>query len=596
MARQILKFSIRVKILSVLSAVLCSAVGLYLYLASEIFVEDKTLLVYELNQATVRTLGDEVDLYLSRILDKMKLLSLALSRDAGEADPFLALMMAETEGVLRLGVVTKNEEGKTESRVLREWGKYSEAGVPPSFMLDEVREKFPVPFDEVVSKGTWIRNVTLPSASRAEALPLMTVAVHSPLDNRVLYADVNLGYLLKAVTGRGITKVTLTDSSGGVLADADAGKVLARDSLAEHPLVKSAGASKVKLEVKQFTHLGKKYLGSFYRLTTAGLVAVSQVEMEEAFVAAQVLMRKSLLYALIVVTVAFLISLFLAHSITAPIEEMVHATQQVAHGDFTVKVPVTTRDEIAILSKSFNSMTHDLGETLDKLKATQIQLVQSERMAAIGQIARSIGHEFGNILMAIVGNVDLASTTEDRTKIQGNLETILRAAERASLIVRNLQSFSKNEQKRAQAEPAAMIRATLTLLQHELKKNSITVAEKCEECAPVLVAAAEIEQVLMNLIINGMHAMPGGGKVEVGCRNGSEGKVLLWVRDSGTGIAPDVLPRIFDYAFTTKGEKGSGLGLAISKQIVESFDGTINVQTELGKGTTFEITLPAMKA
>lgn len=595
MARAI-KFSIRLKILSVLSAVLCSAVGLYLYLASQIFYEDKTLLVYELNQASVRALGDEVDVYLSRILDKMRLLSLALGRDVREADPLVALLMAETEGVLRIGMLTKDREGKVEAKVLRDWGRYPETTVQTFFLLDEVREKFPVPFDEVVRKGTWIRNVTHAGSSKAEALPLMTVATHSPGDDRVLYADVNLSYLLKAVAERGIAKVTLTDSDGGVLADSDAGTVLGRESLAEHPLLRAAGASKLKLEVKQFSHLGKKYLGSFYRLTTGGLVAVSQVEMEEAFVAAKELVRKSLLYALIVVTLAFLISLFLAHSITTPIEEMVHATQRVAHGDFSVKVPVTTRDEIAILSKSFNSMTHDLGETLDALKATQMQLVQSERMAAIGQIARSIGHEFGNILMAIMGNVDLATAAKDPGKIQGNLDTILRAAERASLIVRNLQSFSKTEQRKDRTEPATMIRATLTLLQHELKKNSVIPEEKCEPCSPVLVTAAEIEQVLMNLIINAMHAMPKGGVVEVGCRNGEDGKVVLWVKDSGTGIPPEVLPRIFEYAFTTKGNKGSGLGLAISKQIVESHEGTINVQTEPGKGTIFEITLPAMKA
>ncbi|MGZ3703944.1 MAG: sensor histidine kinase, partial [Bdellovibrionota bacterium] len=422
------------------------------------------------------------------------------------------------------------------------------------------------------------------------------IAIRSPPANQVIYADINLEYLLKAIENTGIAKAFLTDSSGGIIADSDSKNVLSRASFADHPLIRRAGTPNLKQEVKQFDYLGKKYLGSFYRLSTAGLIAVSQVETDEAFAAAQVLMRKSFLYALIVVTAAILISIFLAHSITAPIEDMVHATQLVAHGDFTVKVPITTRDEIAVLSKSFNSMTHDLGETLDQLKATQNQLIQSERMAAIGQIARSIGHEFGNILLAIVGNVDLAQATEDPAKIKKNLETILRASERASLIVRNLQSFSKNESVRASAEPPAMIRATLGLLQHEIKKNSIKVVDQCEACSPVLANAAEIEQVLMNLIINAMHAMPQGGTVSVGCRNEEGGNVVLWVKDTGSGIPPDVLPRIFDYAFTTKGEKGSGLGLTISKQIIDSHSGTITVKTELGSGTAFEIKLPRIEA
>ncbi|MGZ3658813.1 MAG: sensor histidine kinase [Bdellovibrionota bacterium] len=591
-----LKISIRFKILSVLGAVLCSAVGLYLYLASEIFYQDKTLLVYELSQASVRTLGDEVDVYLSRITDKMKLLSYSLSKDSFSADPLSNFLLAQTEGVLRIGVISKSDEGSPETKVFHDWAKPDTAGVLSPYRLDEVRGAFPIPFDEVIRNGIWIKNVSMPGPSHAETLPLMTIAIRSPAANQVIYADINLEYLLKAIENTGIAKAFLTDSSGGIIADSDSKNVLSRASFADHPLIRRAGTPNLKQEVKQFDYLGKKYLGSFYRLSTAGLIAVSQVETDEAFAAAQVLMRKSFLYALIVVTAAILISIFLAHSITAPIEDMVHATQLVAHGDFTVKVPITTRDEIAVLSKSFNSMTHDLGETLDQLKATQNQLIQSERMAAIGQIARSIGHEFGNILLAIVGNVDLAQATEDPAKIKKNLETILRASERASLIVRNLQSFSKNESVRASAEPPAMIRATLGLLQHEIKKNSIKVVDQCEACSPVLANAAEIEQVLMNLIINAMHAMPQGGTVSVGCRNEEGGNVVLWVKDTGSGIPPDVLPRIFDYAFTTKGEKGSGLGLAISKQIIDSHSGTITVKTELGSGTAFEIKLPRIEA
>ncbi|MGZ3684349.1 MAG: sensor histidine kinase, partial [Bdellovibrionota bacterium] len=499
-------------------------------------------------------------------------------------------------GVLRIGVISKSDEGSPETKVLHDWAKPDTAGVLSPYRLDEVRGAFPIPFDEVIRNGIWIKNVSMPGPSHAETLPLMTIAIRSPAANQVIYADINLEYLLKAIENTGIAKAFLTDSSGGIIADSDSKNVLSRASFADHPLIRRAGTPNLKQEVKQFDYLGKKYLGSFYRLSTAGLIAVSQVETDEAFAAAQVLMRKSFLYALIVVTAAILISIFLAHSITAPIEDMVHATQLVAHGDFTVKVPITTRDEIAVLSKSFNSMTHDLGETLDQLKATQNHLIQSERMAAIGQIARSIGHEFGNILLAIVGNVDLAQATEDPAKIKKNLETILRASERASLIVRNLQSFSKNESVRASAEPPAMIRATLGLLQHEIKKNSIKVVDQCEACSPVLANAAEIEQVLMNLIINAMHAMPQGGTVSVGCRNEEGGNVVLWVKDTGSGIPPDVLPRIFDYAFTTKGEKGSGLGLAISKQIIDSHSGTITVKTELGSGTAFEIKLPRIEA
>lgn len=227
----------------------------------------------------------------------------------------------------------------------------------------------------------------------------------------------------------------------------------------------------------------------------------------------------------------------------------------------------------------------------EQLKQTQRQLVENERMAAIGQIARSIGHEFGNILLAILGNADLATNPNNPEKTRDRLKIIIQAAERANIIVRNLSSFSKGSSERSLADPTQLIATTLSLLSHEAKKNNVTIQTSFQPTPQVNVSTSEIEQVLMNLVINGMHAMPKGGAIELGCEVDGQ-DVLIWVKDSGTGIAPEVLPRIFEYAFTTKGNKGSGLGLSISKQIVEAHQGSIVVKTELGKGSTFTLRLP----
>ncbi len=227
----------------------------------------------------------------------------------------------------------------------------------------------------------------------------------------------------------------------------------------------------------------------------------------------------------------------------------------------------------------------------EQLKVAQQKLIENERMAAIGQVARSIGHEFGNILLAIMGNADLATNPNNPEKTRDRLKVIIQAAERANIIVRNLSSFSKGSTERVIADPAQLIASTLSLLAHEIKKNSVVIQQSLLSVPQVKVSAAEIEQVLLNLVINGMHAMPKGGAMELGCE--SDGKsVSIWVKDSGTGIPAEILPHIFEYAYTTKGNKGSGLGLAISKQIVEAHNGTIDVKTEVGKGTTFTLRLP----
>ena len=227
----------------------------------------------------------------------------------------------------------------------------------------------------------------------------------------------------------------------------------------------------------------------------------------------------------------------------------------------------------------------------EQLKQAQSQLIHSERLAAIGQVARSIGHEFGNILMAILGNADLALQSQDPEKVRERLQVIIQATDRASLIVRNLNSFSKATVTRSDVDPSHLIAATLSLVNHETKKNNVMVAQNIQPCSPIHASASEIEQVLLNLVINAVHALPGGGNIEMGCREDAD-QVLIWVKDSGTGIAPEVLPLIFDYAFTTKGEKGSGLGLAISSQIVQSHGGTLVVESALGSGSTFTMRVP----
>lgn len=239
--------------------------------------------------------------------------------------------------------------------------------------------------------------------------------------------------------------------------------------------------------------------------------------------------------------------------------------------------------------------TRGLEDTLEQLKATQAQLVYSERMAAIGQVARGVGHEFGNILQRIVGKADLLLNCTDLPKIHTDVGTIITAAERAAVIVRNLQSFSKTSSAKADVNLMNVIADSLALIEHELKKYTVELVDK-RQAVPVIKANnVELQQVLMNLMINAIHAMPQGGKLEVGCGE-SNGSVLFWIKDTGVGIPPEIMPRIFEYAFTTKGDRGSGLGLSISKQIVEAHGGSILVKSEPGKGSIFTIKLPSAGA
>lgn len=237
------------------------------------------------------------------------------------------------------------------------------------------------------------------------------------------------------------------------------------------------------------------------------------------------------------------------------------------------------------------------------LEQTQAQLLQAERMATIGQLAQAVGHEFGNLLQMIIGQADLAIAQKDPEKIKRGLEVIIKAGQRASILTRNLKSFSRqpasressSSSTRAEVDLTQVIKETLVLVGRQFAKASIQVVEKTQNCSPIQANAMEIEQVLLNLIINAIHATPAGGKIEIGCKDTDEGNdknVLFWVKDTGKGIPAEILPKIFDYAFTTKGENGSGLGLSISKSIIENHRGSMSVQTQVGQGTIFLVHLP----
>ncbi len=226
------------------------------------------------------------------------------------------------------------------------------------------------------------------------------------------------------------------------------------------------------------------------------------------------------------------------------------------------------------------------------------QLVRSERLAGIGQVARGVGHEFGNILLRIMGKADLAMGESDLAKIRDHLKVVLTAAERAGVIVKNLQSVSRSMSAPTNFRNALLtvpVEEALSLVNHELVKSSIQLEKNIKPTPDVRIDIGAMGQVFLNLMINATHAMPSGGKLHVTVESLElEGKagVAAGVRDTGAGIPEDVLPRIFEFAFTTKGEKGSGLGLAISKEIVESHGGKILVKTQMGKGTEFTVWIP----
>jgi PAS domain S-box-containing protein len=268
-----------------------------------------------------------------------------------------------------------------------------------------------------------------------------------------------------------------------------------------------------------------------------------------------------------------------------------------------------------IVYRDVTEQTSELDSTNRELRDTQAALLHSEKMASLGNLLAGVAHEINTPIGSINSNSDVALRALEKLREALNkaspevredpalknaveiLQSIGQinktACDRIVKIVRSLRNFARLEE----AEPKAAnlhegLESTLTLVHHEIK-NRIEVTRDYGEIPDVVCLPDQLNQVFMNILVNAAHAIEGNGKIAIRTRFDG-GNVIISFADTGKGISAENLPRIFDPGFTTKGVGvGSGLGLPICYKIVKEHGGRIDVQSELGKGTTVTVTLPS---
>lgn len=227
------------------------------------------------------------------------------------------------------------------------------------------------------------------------------------------------------------------------------------------------------------------------------------------------------------------------------------------------------------------------------------QLAQQEKMASLGLLAAGVAHEVNTPLTGISSYVQmLQHKVEDGSEIRSLLEKVEKQAFRASRIINNLLNFSRQGGSEiAEINFNTLIGDSLALVENQLKYPTVRVTTELEEDLFMIVGdRIKLQQVVINLLLNARDSMPEGGEIRIETRNAGE-SVLCRISDSGSGIPRAVLPKIFDPFFTTKKiGQGTGLGLSVSYGIISEHKGNIEVESEVGAGTTFIITLPARRA
>ncbi len=310
------------------------------------------------------------------------------------------------------------------------------------------------------------------------------------------------------------------------------------------------------------------------------------------------------------------IGYLIARSITRPIAELVRGTAEVAKGNYDVRIDVPSGVELKFLAQNFQSMSaslkekiqqladrnEDLEEALQKLRETQQELVKSERLAATGRLTAQLSHEINNPVHNILSSLQTVlkrtpASAPERELLDVAYEEVERLARLTQQLLQVYRTSMAVQEPTVAVSMNEIIRDVAASYAETLNQNRIRVVTSLRDPLPAVQAAPDkLKQVFVNLILNARDAMPQGGTISI-TTCAQNGSVLTTVADTGVGIPPENIHRIFDAFFTTKSKvSGVGLGLSVTYGIVQQYKGLITVKSSVGGGTTFTLTFPATSA
>jgi signal transduction histidine kinase len=303
--------------------------------------------------------------------------------------------------------------------------------------------------------------------------------------------------------------------------------------------------------------------------------------------------------ALVAVVLMLLNSAVTALYVETLIRPILTLNETMKRADLGVRAAAGSGDEVGELSEAFNRMMDELQAAREREEAQRAQLVHAEKMAAVGTLAAGVAHEVNNPLAGITACLENLRANPDDDEMRSRyLNLIGDGLTRIERTITNLLNFSR--QREVKLEPTSLnhsLRHVVELVGYQLRQAGVEVVLDLDsDHAMVMADHFQMEQLFLNLVLNAISAMSEGGTLTLKTRV-RRGEVIVDVQDTGTGIPEEIRDRVFDPFFTTRevGE-GTGLGLAVSHSIVAAHGGTIEVDSELGVGTTFRVRFAAMAA
>ncbi len=583
-----------------LLVVITLVVGAITYTMARLFHSDKTTYIYDLTSVVAQHVADEADALHVGYQERLKLFSRIMLDPALPQRDKNNLLRDLFEDIGEFVAVTLHDESE-ELVTVYDARSLESAGLVKAD-LQAYRQAHPLPLAEILAGDVYAANSTL-----NEALPTLTIALalsdKEEGRRNVASAVVRLEKLLALTRRSSVFETFLLDSEGVVLAHNDISMVVRHAELDWMPAEIQAKLQVLKEGQSAATTLeydladGSPIVAGYARAQQGTLVGGVEVPKSAAYLTARELLDTMIWVSLGLLVLAAIIGIVWAQRLTRPIETLSEAVKVVGRGNFNIQLNVESRDEIGALAGSFNTMTTELHDRDEALQNAQSALVQSEKMAAFGQLGAGIAHEVKNPLAGILGYAQLSKRKVDKeSPIYKNLLVIEKETKRCKDIIENLMKFSRHESgHKRPTDINAVIEDAATIVDHQLGVNQVKLIKQLDSGLPKVYADGnQLQQVLINFFINAQQAMDGNaGEVTVSSTLLDESLIEISVRDTGPGIAPDVLEKVFEPFFTTKPVgKGTGLGLSVTFGIIRDHKGELRVESVLGEGAAFIFTIP----
>jgi signal transduction histidine kinase len=463
-------------------------------------------------------------------------------------------------------------------------------------MLQDHRRKHPLPFDRIRRSERYLENSTF-----SKVFPILTLAMAyerpNSEDNFIVTAVIRLEQLIQLVNRSKTFLCYIVNKNGLPLVHPDADAMSLNvpvQWIRDTDLSQHTGAEGIS---RQFRQNDIQMIGGAAYLDFGDYLAGVQIPLSAAYLTSKALLKNLIIVAAVILILGTLFSMISSRFLTKTIRHLSAAAKRIGQGDFDITVNAPSRDEIGELAESFNRMVGELKAREAACEKAQSALVQSEKMAAFGQIGAGIAHEVKNPVAGILGLTQVSLRKADRTTLLGqNLAAIEKEAKRCKTIIENLLKFAREE--KMSFNPVAIdqvIQDTVNLVAPQYNLQNIDIDLHLEQDLPTIQGnAVQLQQVIFNILVNAQQAInEGPGCVEISAICPSGSRIVIRISDTGPGLQEDNPKKIFEPFYTTKEVgQGTGLGLSVSYGIIRAHKGDIHVNSPRGKGAEFIITLP----